>query len=147
MSPLPVLPLMPRAAPSPPPPQAARAWSVWEGMTSKLIPQGGFSDKYAADDFALAFARIENTFFVNGGWFESETWHFDNMDKIRGKFPIVIVQVSCWNPRPAGKLSAPCFPQLAARHINRACVAATACTGCRCAPTRARRAATTWCAL
>ncbi|KAA0153634.1 hypothetical protein FNF27_06785 [Cafeteria roenbergensis] len=71
---------------------AARAWSVWEGMTSKLIPQGGFSDKYAADDFALAFARIENTFFVNGGWFESETWHFDNIDKIRGKFPIVIVQ-------------------------------------------------------
>ncbi len=65
-------------------------------MTSKLIPQGGFSDKYAADDFALAFARIENTFFVNGGWFESETWHFDNIDKIRGKFPIVIVQVSPW---------------------------------------------------
>lgn len=72
--------------------QAARAWSVWEGMTSKLIPAEGFAEKYGADDFAIAFARIENTFFVNAGWFESEDWHFANIDKIKGKFPITIVQ-------------------------------------------------------
>jgi len=76
----------------PPHPQAARAWSIWEGKTSKLLPEDGFADKYAGDEFALAFARIENTYFVNGGWFESEQWHFDNLDAIRGKFPVVIVQ-------------------------------------------------------
>ncbi|MCD9028932.1 prolyl aminopeptidase [Luteimonas sp. BDR2-5] len=49
---------------------AARAWSVWEGATSFLHIDEGFADSHADAQFALAFARIENHYFVNGGFFE-----------------------------------------------------------------------------
>jgi proline iminopeptidase len=48
---------------------AARAWSVWEGETSTLLPEGPATG-HAEEKFALAFARIENHYFVHGGWFE-----------------------------------------------------------------------------
>ena len=38
---------------------AARAWSIWEGSTSKLLPDPDFISKYAGDSFADVFARIE----------------------------------------------------------------------------------------
>jgi proline iminopeptidase len=51
---------------------AARAWSVWEASTSFLRQDPGFIDAHKADAFALAFARIECHYFVNGGFFEVE---------------------------------------------------------------------------
>lgn len=48
--------------------EAARAWSVWEGSTIKLLPNRQNSTSYGQDQFALAFARIENHYFVHGGW-------------------------------------------------------------------------------
>ncbi|WP_099866327.1 prolyl aminopeptidase [Pararhizobium haloflavum] len=50
--------------------EAARAWSIWEGETITLLPDPETSDKFEEDDFALAFARIENHFFVHGGWLD-----------------------------------------------------------------------------
>ncbi len=50
--------------------EAARAWSLWEGETITLLPEPATSDKFGQDDFALAFARIENHFFVHSGWLE-----------------------------------------------------------------------------
>ena len=48
--------------------EAAKAWTLWEGQTSTLLPdvktRSGFEDPH----FALAFARIENHYFVHGGW-------------------------------------------------------------------------------
>ncbi|QDZ03129.1 prolyl aminopeptidase [Nitratireductor mangrovi] len=49
---------------------AAKAWSLWEGETITLLPEPATSDRFGEDDFALAFARIENHFFMNGGWLE-----------------------------------------------------------------------------
>lgn len=49
---------------------AAKAWSVWEGQTIRLLPDAANAAKHAADHFALAFARIENHFFVHAGWLE-----------------------------------------------------------------------------
>ncbi|OCW57727.1 prolyl aminopeptidase [Hoeflea olei] len=49
---------------------AAKAWSGWEGETITLLPEPSTSDKFHEDQFALAFARIENHFFVHGGWLE-----------------------------------------------------------------------------
>ncbi|OLP58573.1 prolyl aminopeptidase [Xaviernesmea oryzae] len=49
---------------------AAKAWSLWEGETITLLPNPEFSTSFAEDHYALAFARIENHFFVNGGWME-----------------------------------------------------------------------------
>ena len=51
---------------------AARAWSVWEGATSFLHVDPDFVDSHEDPQFALAFARIENHYFVNGGFFETE---------------------------------------------------------------------------
>jgi len=50
--------------------EAARAWSLWEGETITLLPEPSTSDKFGEDDFAIAFARIENHYFVHGGWLE-----------------------------------------------------------------------------
>lgn len=49
---------------------AARAWSVWEGATSFLRVDPDFVQGHEDPHFALAFARIENHYFVNGGFFE-----------------------------------------------------------------------------
>jgi proline iminopeptidase len=50
--------------------EAAKAWSLWEGETITLLPEPEVSDKFGEDDFAIAFARIENHFFTHGGWLE-----------------------------------------------------------------------------
>jgi proline iminopeptidase len=51
---------------------AARAWSVWEASTSFLRQDPDFIDSHEDPHFALAFARIECHYFVNGGFFEVE---------------------------------------------------------------------------
>ena len=50
--------------------RCARAWSVWEGETITLLPEPSTSDQFHEAEFALAFARIENHYFIHDGWFE-----------------------------------------------------------------------------
>ena len=50
--------------------EAARAWSLWEGQTITLLPDASAKVKYGEGDYALAFARIENHYFVHKGWLE-----------------------------------------------------------------------------
>ncbi len=50
--------------------EAAKAWSIWEGETITLLPEPATSDPFADDDYAVAFARIENHYFVHAGWLE-----------------------------------------------------------------------------
>ena len=47
---------------------AARAWSVWEGMSSFLAQDLSDTGKFADTKFAKAFARIENHYFMNGAF-------------------------------------------------------------------------------
>ncbi|MBT9554524.1 MAG: prolyl aminopeptidase [Myxococcales bacterium] len=47
---------------------AAVAWSVWEGATSFLSQDTSDLSKFADPDFAKAFARIENHYFMNGAF-------------------------------------------------------------------------------
>lgn len=49
--------------------EAARAWSVWEGSTVTLLPNPSLREHHADETYALAFARIENHYFVNKGFF------------------------------------------------------------------------------
>jgi proline iminopeptidase len=49
---------------------AARAWSLWEGETITLLHNQEYSDQFGDEHYAIAFARIENHYFVNEGWFE-----------------------------------------------------------------------------
>jgi proline iminopeptidase len=70
---------------------AARAWSVWEASTSKLIPDPTLLEKFGEDTFAAAFARIECHYFIHGGFFEGDRHLLDHVDSIR-HLPAVIVQ-------------------------------------------------------
>jgi len=70
---------------------AARAWAVWEGATSYLLTDDESVRKWGEDEFALAVARIECHYFVNGGFMRSERQLLDDVDRIR-HIPAVIVQ-------------------------------------------------------
>ena len=83
--------------------EAAKAWSIWEGTTSTLLPNEDIAEAFAADDMALALARIECHYFVNGG-FMDENQLIDNVGRIRhipavivqGRYDIVCPAVSAW---------------------------------------------------
>ncbi|OUI88455.1 proline iminopeptidase [Acetobacter sp. DmW_043] len=70
--------------------EAAIAWSVWEGSTLTLLPAPDIESKHQEDDYALAFSRIENHYFVHGGWLE-EGQLLRDVERIR-HIPAVIVQ-------------------------------------------------------
>ena len=70
--------------------EAARAWSAWEGSTSKLLVDPDMVAHYSDDDFAIAFARIECHYFVNKGFMEDGQLLRD-VGRIR-HIPTVIVQ-------------------------------------------------------
>lgn len=82
---------------------AARAWSIWEGTTSTLLPNENISAYFSADEKALSLARIECHYFVNGG-FMDEGHLIDNVDQIRnipaviiqGRYDVVCPAVSAW---------------------------------------------------
>ena len=71
--------------------EAARAWSVWEGATSFLIPRDDHVEHCAEDEFALALARIECHYFVNQIFMGSEDQLLKGIDRIR-HIPATIVQ-------------------------------------------------------
>lgn len=50
--------------------EAARAWSVWEAETVTLLPKIELRDKYEDAHYALAFARLENHYFIHDCWLE-----------------------------------------------------------------------------
>jgi proline iminopeptidase len=69
---------------------AAVAWSTWEASGITLLPQPEVVARFAEPTYALAFARIENHYFVNHGWFEPEQLIRD-APRLRN-IPTVIVQ-------------------------------------------------------
>ena len=70
--------------------EAAKAWSLWEGETITLLPNGAMTEQHGEDEFALAFARIENHYFVNKG-FMAEGQLIANADRLR-HIPGIIIQ-------------------------------------------------------
>ncbi len=70
---------------------AAKAWSTWEGSTISLLPNPERVARFAGDDFAVAFARIENHYFHHRGFFETDGWLLENVRRI-GNIPGFIVQ-------------------------------------------------------
>jgi proline iminopeptidase len=71
--------------------KAARAWSVWEGATSYLRLNPDYVGKFQEDAYAVAFARIECHYFVNKGFFRSDSQLLEDVGRIRD-IPAVIVQ-------------------------------------------------------
>ncbi|MEJ7623692.1 MAG: prolyl aminopeptidase [Pyrinomonadaceae bacterium] len=70
---------------------AARAWSVWEGSTSKLVPDQNLMNHWEGAHEALSLARIECHYFTNNSFFPTENYLLENVAKIR-HIPTVIVQ-------------------------------------------------------
>ncbi len=68
---------------------AGVAWSTWEAATVTLEPHQGFIDEMSDPAKAVAFARIENHYFVNAGWF-TEGQLLAEVDRIR-HIPAVII--------------------------------------------------------
>lgn len=83
--------------------QAARAWSTWEGTTSTLRLNPDIAADFADDNMALALARIECHYFVNGGFMEEDQL-IRNVGRIRnipavivhGRYDVVCPVVSAW---------------------------------------------------
>ena len=84
--------------------EAAKAWSIWEASTSKLIQSDDYLHQFEDAKVAEAFARIECHYFTHGGFFKSENWLLENVDKIRhiptvivqGRYDVVCPMVSAW---------------------------------------------------
>lgn len=84
---------------------AARAWSVWEAATSFLYQDPAFMHSHEEDAFALAFARIECHYFVNGGFFAVEDQLLRDVSKIRdipativhGRYDVVCPVANAWD--------------------------------------------------
>ncbi|KAH9902859.1 proline iminopeptidase [Cubamyces lactineus] len=72
--------------------RAARAWTKWEMFTSKLYVDPAHVAEAEKNDFANAFARIENHYFVNDGFMrDGQLLEKQEIDKIR-HIPCVVVQ-------------------------------------------------------
>ncbi|MCD9033672.1 prolyl aminopeptidase [Luteimonas sp. Y-2-2-4F] len=85
--------------------EAARAWSVWEGATSFLHVDPDFVQGHEDPQFALAFARIENHYFVNGGFFEVDDQLLRDVYRIvdipgvivHGRYDVVCPVQNAWD--------------------------------------------------
>lgn len=71
--------------------EAAQAWSLWEGSSSKLFIDEGLRARFGNPEFAAAIARIECHYFINKCFLDSDSQLLDNIERIR-HIPCVIVQ-------------------------------------------------------
>jgi len=84
--------------------EAARAWSIWEGRTSKLRVDPDAVARFGDEDFADAFARIEAHYFVHGGFMKTDAQLLENADRIshipgvivQGRYDVVCPAASAW---------------------------------------------------
>ncbi|KAI5084371.1 hypothetical protein GOP47_0000540 [Adiantum capillus-veneris] len=84
---------------------ASKAWTNWEMATSFLLPNEDSLKRGKDDNFSLAFARIENHYFINKGFFPMDSYLLDNVDKIRhipavivqGRYDVVCPMMSAWD--------------------------------------------------
>ncbi|MBW1762503.1 MAG: prolyl aminopeptidase [Deltaproteobacteria bacterium] len=90
--------------------RAARAWSMWEGSTSRLVPDPELIKRTGDETFAEAFARIECHYFINGGFFQEDNYLLQNAHRIE-HIPMVIVQ---------GRYDIVCPPE-SAYQLHQAC--------------------------
>ena len=84
--------------------EAARAWSIWEGSTSRLFMDPDLVAKFGGGQFADAFARIECHYFVHGAFLRTDTQLLDDVPKIahlpgiivQGRYDVVCPAMSAW---------------------------------------------------
>jgi proline iminopeptidase len=84
---------------------AAKAWSVWEASTLSLLPDAGRVQRFSAEAYALAFARIECHYFVNRGFFAADDQLLADAHRLRdipgtivhGRYDVVTPVKNAWD--------------------------------------------------
>ncbi len=84
---------------------AARAWSVWEARTSKLLVSEALVQRHQDGHYAEAFARIECHYFKHRCWFVrddqllADAWKLRNIPGaiVQGRYDVVCPMRSAWD--------------------------------------------------
>jgi len=90
-----------------------RSWSAWENALASIHSSGVTGESQG--DYARAFARLENHYFVNGGFLEFDGQILEHMDRIahipgiivQGRYDMICPPTSAWELSrrwPAGEL-------------------------------------------
>jgi len=80
----------------------ARAWAGWENALASIEHDGVAGD--APADYARAFARLENHYFINRGFLETDGQILRDLPKIaevpgtivQGRYDMICPPVSAW---------------------------------------------------
>ncbi|MGO4914569.1 prolyl aminopeptidase [Pseudogemmobacter sp. W21_MBD1_M6] len=97
----------------------ARAWSAWENALASIENDGATGESPA--DYARAFARLENHYFINGGFLEKDGQILENMPAIshipamivQGRYDMICPPASAWS-------LAQVWPNATLRIVNKA---------------------------
>ncbi|WP_420585342.1 prolyl aminopeptidase [Ruegeria sp.] len=81
----------------------ARAWSAWENALASVHTQGGAGE--SPGEYARAFARLENHYFINSVFLEKDGQILDQMDRIahipghivQGRYDMICPPQAAWN--------------------------------------------------
>ncbi|MEX0339444.1 MAG: prolyl aminopeptidase [Arenibacterium sp.] len=79
-----------------------RAWSAWENALASIHSSGASGE--SPGDYARAFARLENHYFVNEGFLEKDGQILDQIDRIahipgmivQGRYDMICPPTSAW---------------------------------------------------
>ncbi len=97
----------------------ARAWAAWENALASIDSTGGGCESPA--DYARAFARLENHYFLNGGFLDRDGQILADMPRIE-HIPGIIVQgrydMIC--PPASAHMLAGAWPKARLRMVGRA---------------------------
>jgi len=85
--------------------KAAKAWSIWEASTSRLIPDADAIARFENPDEAITFASIECHYFIHNSFFETDSFLLEKADEIshipcrivQGRYDVVCPARSAWD--------------------------------------------------
>lgn len=80
-----------------------RAWSGWENALASIHSTGTTGE--SPGEYARAFARLENHYFVNDGFLDTDGYILKNVDRIadipgdivQGRYDMICPPTSAWN--------------------------------------------------
>lgn len=80
----------------------ARLWAQWENALASIQSEGAFGE--GPSDYARAFSRLENHYFLNSGFLESDGWILQERHRIehigatvvQGRYDMVCPPTSAW---------------------------------------------------
>ena len=81
----------------------ARAWSHWENALASIHTNGSVGE--SPGEYARTFARLENHYFINGGFMEFDGQILAHMDRIKhipghivqGRYDMICPPQAAWN--------------------------------------------------